>query len=167
MLSKQALDLSHERQPQSLKERWTSAAIAISLTGTVVMNVTEVPDILSWILAKTTIESDWICTLLFYAGCAWSGRLLGLPSWLWTAITLKISKVLYPIKTAHFWDTIFLQPLLRPLSDTVPWTTSRKFSVRGVVSPALTLCYTLVTPFVYLDNDGSSVLQPILSKITM
>ena len=30
----------------------------------------------------------------------------------------------------------------------------------------LTLCYTLVTPFVYLDNDGSSVLQPILSKIT-
>ena len=31
----------------------------------------------------------------------------------------------------------------------------------------LTLCYTLVTPFVYLDNDGSSVLQPILSKITM
>jgi len=31
----------------------------------------------------------------------------------------------------------------------------------------LTLRYTLVTPIVYLDNDGSSVLQPILSKITM
>jgi len=55
----------------------------------------------------------------------------------------------------------YIVDAIQPLSDTVPWTTSRKFSAHGGVSPAV-LRYA--TRFVYLDNDGSSVLQPILSN---
>ena len=44
---------------------------------------------------------------------------------------------------------------------------SQVLALRRGFAGNLTLRHTSVTRFVYLDNNGSSVLQPILSKITI